>query len=154
MFERFTKDTRAIVKAAWDEAQAAGETAVEAEHMLLALSLDGEIRKLGLDHAELVDAFASEEEQSLAAVGIDRSAYAAPGSARRAHSAKLAASAKLAIQRALTVTAKRGQRHITAPNLLLGILGAERGRVPRALRIAGIDVDELRARLWQISRGC
>jgi hypothetical protein len=31
--------------------------------------------------------------------------------------------------------------------LLAGVLGAEQGRVPRALQIAGVDVDELRAQL-------
>src|SRR5581483_1103177 len=66
---------------------------------------------------------------------------------RRAGSAKLGASAKLAIQRALTATTERGQRLITAPNLLLGVVGAEQGRVPRALRLAGIDIHDLRARI-------
>lgn len=147
MFERFATDARTAVHAAWKEAQAAGESAVEAEHLLLALSLKAEIRRLGLDHDELVQALAAEEERSLAAVGIDRAEYDLPVSARRARDAKLGASAKLAIQRALSVTAKRGQRRITAPNLLLGVLGAEHGRAPRALRLAGIDVPDLRARL-------
>jgi hypothetical protein len=31
--------------------------------------------------------------------------------------------------------------------VLLGVLAAERGRVPRALRIAGIDVEQLRAHM-------
>jgi ATP-dependent Clp protease ATP-binding subunit ClpA len=52
-----------------------------------------------------------------------------------------------AIERAVIVAGKRGQRRITLPNLLLGVLGAEHGRVPRALQLAGIDPHELRARL-------
>lgn len=80
-------------------------------------------------------------------MGIDRSDFDAPASPRQAGNPKLAASAKLAIERALTVTAKRGQRRITSANLLLGLLGAEHGRVPRALQLAGIDRHELRARL-------
>lgn len=149
MFDRIGADARSIVQAAWDEAQASGQGTVEAEHLLLALSLKHEIRMLGLDHDELVDALEAEETQSLAAVGINRADYefAVPGSSRPAASAKFGASAKLALQRALTVTAKRGERRITAANLLLGVLGAEQGRVPRALRIAGTDVNELRARL-------
>jgi hypothetical protein len=31
--------------------------------------------------------------------------------------------------------------------MLLGVLEAESGRVPRALVLAGVDVDDLRARL-------
>jgi D-alanyl-D-alanine carboxypeptidase len=147
MFERFATDARTMVKRAWEEARAAGSATVEAEHLLLALSLKPEIRKLGLDHDEIAEALASEEEHSLAAVGINRSDYDAPVSPRQAGNPKLGASAKLAIQRALTVTAKRGQRRITIANLLLGLLGAERGRVPRALQLAGIDPHELRARL-------
>jgi ATP-dependent Clp protease ATP-binding subunit ClpA len=147
MFESFVRDTRTVVRAAWKEAQAAGESAVEAEHLLLALSARSEIRKLGLDHDEIVHALAAEEERSLAAVGIDLAEYDVQVSGSRADSAKLGASAKLAIQRALRITAERGQQRITAANLLLGVLGAEQGRVPRTLRLAGIDVPELRARL-------
>ena len=147
MFERLATDARHIVEAAWEEAQAAGQNAVEAEHLLLALSLKAEIRRLGLDYDEILAALRAEEEHSLAAVGIDLADYDVPASFRPSRSARLGGSAKVAIQRALTVTAKRSQRRITAPNLLLGVLGAEHGRVPRALRLAGIDVQELRARL-------
>lgn len=147
MFERFATDARSSVEGAREQARAFGAGTIEAEHLLLALSLNTEVRKLGLDHEQLVEALASEEEHSLAAVGINRSDYDAPVSTRRADKPKLGASAKLAVQRALTVTAKRGQRRITTANLLLGLLGAEHGRVPRALRIAGIDAHELRARL-------
>ncbi|WP_249019720.1 Clp protease N-terminal domain-containing protein [Conexibacter sp. S30A1] len=146
MFERFASDTRTSVEAARKEAQAAGVTAIEAEHLLLALSRRPEARKLGLDHDEIADALALEEERSLAAVGIDRSQYDLTGSAARGD-AKLGTSAKLAIERALRITAKRGQRRLTALNLLLGVISAEHGRVPRALELAGIDIHELRARL-------
>ena len=146
MFDRFARDTRASVDAAWKEAQAAGVTAIEAEHLLLALSCRPEIRKLGLAHDELVEALAVEEERSLAAVGIDRSQYDLAGSARR-DAAKLGTSAKQAIERAVRITAKRGQRRLTTLNLLLGVINAEHGRVSRTLEIAGIDIHELRARL-------
>jgi hypothetical protein len=43
-------------------------------------------------------------------------------SPRQPGNPKLGTSAKLALQRALTVTAKRGQRRITIANLLLGLL--------------------------------
>jgi Clp amino terminal domain, pathogenicity island component len=147
MFERFAADARNVVHDGWKEAQAEGAATVEAEHLLLALTLKPEVQKLGLDHDEIVEALAREEERSLAAVGINRGDYDAPVSHRLADNPKLGASAKLAIQRALTVTTKRGQRRITIANLLLGLLGAEHGRVPRALQLAGIDPHDLRARL-------
>jgi ATP-dependent Clp protease ATP-binding subunit ClpA len=147
MFERFARDARSVVQAAHEEAQAVDETQIEAEHLLLALSRHPAIRKLGLDHDDLVDALIAEEEHSLAGVGIDRSLYDLEVSASRGRSARLGATAKLAIERALTLTAKRGQRRITTSNLLLGVISAEQGRVPRALRLAGIDVQDLRARL-------
>lgn len=147
MFERFATDARTIVRAAGKEARANGEASVQAVHLLLALSLRPEIRNLGLDHDDVVAALSTEEEQSLARLGIELAGYDVPVRARRADGAKLGASAKLAIQRALSVTTQRGQRQITAANLLLGVLAAEHGRVPRALRLAGVDVSDLRARL-------
>lgn len=146
MFDGFAGAVRSSVTGAGKEAQAAGATPIEAEHLLLALSRRPEIKKLGLDHDEIVDALAVEEERSLAAVGIDLSQYDLSGSARW-DAGKLGTSAKLAIERALRITAKRGQRRLTTLNLLLGVISAEHGRVPRALEIAGIDIYELRARL-------
>jgi ATP-dependent Clp protease ATP-binding subunit ClpA len=147
MFERFATEARHAVEAAEQEARTSGRSSIEAEHLLLALSLRSEMQALGLDHDEIAEALAAEEEESLAAVGVELASFDVPASSRRTGNVKLGASAKLAIQHGLIVTTKRGQRRITAANLLLGLLDAEHGRVPRALRFAGIDADELRARL-------
>jgi Clp amino terminal domain, pathogenicity island component len=40
-----------------------------------------------------------------------------------------------------------GHQELTSRHLLLGVIAAEHGRVPRALKIAGIDIDELRSRI-------
>ncbi len=146
-FERFARETRAAVVAASREAEMAGQRAVEAEHLLLALALHPELKQLGLDHGELVKALAQEEEQSLAAVGVSAWEYDLPAAHALAREPRLATSAKLALQRALTVAARRGERRIRVEHLLLGVLSAEHGRVPRALNVADIDIDELRARL-------
>ena len=146
-FPRFAGDARSAVAAATrEEAEIQGRGVVEAEHLLLALASHPDLRHLGLDHDELAAALAREEEESLAAVGVavydlPASPAAAPGHTR------LATSAKLAIERAAKITVKRGQRRITAASLLLGILTAEQGRVPRALQLASIDIRDLRARL-------
>ena len=48
---------------------------------------------------------------------------------------------------AVSIAVNRGERRIHAGHVLYGLLAAEHGRVPRALLIAGIDVDELPAQI-------
>jgi ATP-dependent Clp protease ATP-binding subunit ClpA len=146
-FERFTTDARAAVVGARDEARALGRDTVESEHLLLALATRPEFNALGLNRDALADALTEEEERSLAAVGIAAGELEPAVSARAPRRLELATSAKLALQRALAVAVARGDRRLDAGHVLLGVLAAERGRVPRALRIAGIDVEELRAQV-------
>jgi len=146
-FERFTKDARATVLAARHEARAAGATTIEAEHLLLALAARPEFASLGLDRGTLADALAREEEQSLEAVGVSAAELGAPPAGRTPRDPQLSTSAKLALHRAVTAASKRGERRLHAGHVLLGVLAAQHGRVPRALGIAGIDAGELRARI-------
>ena len=147
-FERFTRDARATVAAAHREALEAGDLAVEAEHLLLALAARREFQALGLDRGTIVEALAREERRSLAAVGLDPTELEPIARAGRSpREPRFATSSKLALQRALAAAARRGDRRLEARHVLLGVLSAQHGRVPRALRIAEIDMDELRARL-------
>lgn len=146
-FERFTRDARATVMAAREEALAAGHATIEAEHLLLALSARPDLQGLGLDRERLLYALAAEEERSLAAVGVAASESDAPMGSRRPRDPQFATSAKLVLQRAVSAAAKRGDRRLDARHVLLGVLGARHGRVPRALEIAEVDVDALRARI-------
>ncbi len=143
-FERFTRDARAAVVAAREEARSSGQHTVESEHLLLALAARPEF---GLDRDHLVDALTHEEEQSLAAVGVAASELEPRTRGRARREPQFATSAKLALTRAMAGAAKRGDRRLSAGHVLLGVIAAEHGRVPRALRIAEIDVDELRARI-------
>ena len=146
-FERLTKDARALIAAAPREQESVGgDGTVGAEHLLLALTADPALRDLGLDHDELVAALVREEEESLASVGLSADAWPPPA-LRRLSSPRLATSMKLALERALTTAVRRGERRITTRHLLLGVLAAEHGRVPRALALAEIDVPALRASL-------
>jgi hypothetical protein len=129
-----------------EEASTDGRGVIEAEHLLLALAGSPQLQHLGLDHEELARALAREEEQSLAAVGVSADELPRATSPRSGRP-RLATSAKLALERALKITAKRGQRQMTAQTLLLGVISAEHGRVPRTLQLADIDVDNLRARV-------
>ncbi len=145
---------RRIVAEARAEANALGSHRVEAEHLLLALSLRPDLdagRLLadrGLDHETLRRALGLEFERSLAAVGIrlDGFALPAPGSALGRDAHALGQSVKLCLQRALQSRAGRGRdRHLGSLNLLLGILTPPSGTVARALAAIDVDRDELAA---------
>jgi ATP-dependent Clp protease ATP-binding subunit ClpA len=144
---RFGKHARMVVAAAMrEEANGERRGLIEAEHLLLALADTPQLKYIGLDHEELAAAFEREEEQSLAAVGVSADDLP-PANFPRAGTPRLATSAKLAIERAMKLTAKRGQRQMSPEVLLLGVISAEHGRVPRALQLADVDIDELRARV-------
>jgi ATP-dependent Clp protease ATP-binding subunit ClpA len=147
-FERLALDVRAVVLAAsQEEARSLGSATIEAEHLLLALTAHPSLQHLGLDHDHIEQALAQEEERSLAAVGITAGDFDVPAPQAITRRPKLATSAKLALPRALTAAVRRGDRRIGPHHLLHGVLAADRGRVPRALQIAGIDIDDLRTKL-------
>jgi ATP-dependent Clp protease ATP-binding subunit ClpA len=55
-------------------------------------------------------------------------------------------SAKTALRRATAVAQEHGSRHLGPTHILLGVLRAGEGTVPRALAAAGVDAAELTAR--------
>ena len=155
MLQRLEKKDalRAALRGAHDEAQALGSSTVEAEHLLLALAADEHdptgrlLVESGLDHEEVRGALELETERSLGAVGVALSEFTLPettGAPRRRP--KLAASARRVIERAARIMAARRDRRITSSHLLLGILGADIGTVPRALAAADVDREALAVR--------
>ncbi|HUN31713.1 MAG TPA: Clp protease N-terminal domain-containing protein [Trebonia sp.] len=150
----FVAQTRAIVRQAEQEAAQAGSPLIEAEHMLLAMS--GEhgleardvLASAGLDRDGIRAALDREFRHSLAAAGVTLPPGGLPAASRdpgrRAH---LATSAKLVLERALKSSAGRGQ--IRPGHLLLGVLAAQAGTVPRALALAEVDPGDLTARTRQ-----
>ena len=143
MFERFTRDARTVVKAAETQARGMGSPTIEAEHLLLALAAADRVPDL--DHDAVLAALATQRERSLMAVGIPAADFDLPP-APVTRSPRFAASAKVALERSVRIAAQRSDRRLAAGHLLLGVLEAEAGTVPRALAAAGVDVDELRAR--------
>jgi ATP-dependent Clp protease ATP-binding subunit ClpA len=146
MFERFTKDARAVVKDAEAEARRLGAPAIEAEHLLLAMALHPGtpaarvLAETGLDHEAIVAALEAETERSLLAVGIVPSELEPPGGAvATLGRIRMGASAKLALERALRAALGRNDRRIVALHILLGVLKAQAGTVPRALALADVD---------------
>jgi D-alanyl-D-alanine carboxypeptidase len=151
MPERFVKEARALAAAGEAEARASGSPTVEAHHLLLALahdvkSLAGDVLKAsGLDHAAIERAVEDEFEQTLSAVGVSLDALPVRRRLPSAQRARWAASAKSALERALHAAQERGDRRVRSAHILLGVLAAERGTVPRTLRLAGIEPEELLA---------
>jgi ATP-dependent Clp protease ATP-binding subunit ClpA len=148
MFERFTSDARTVVKAAETQARGLGSPTIEAEHLLLVLAAHvPEVPPLadaGLDHDAVLAALDAARERSLMAVGIAVGDFDLPP-APVTRSPRLAASARTALERAVRISAARSDRRIGAGHVLLGVLQAEAGTVPRALAAAQVDVDALRA---------
>ncbi|WP_280268446.1 Clp protease N-terminal domain-containing protein [Nocardia wallacei] len=131
------------------EARADGSSSMEAQHLLLAIAAEPDpdtdpvLAAAGLDHRTVRDALDREYEASLAAVGVSAEDFPLPRAHRGTGSPAMGASAKLALERTFTAVTKHDARPV---DLLLGVLAAEVGTVPRALALAGIDRTDLIAR--------
>jgi len=146
MFERFDKRSGAAVAEAREEARLQGATKLEAEHLLLALSrgADSDLGRIldqaGLDYDGVLGALDAEREWSLEAAGITLGSI---GLLERPTPAtgqpRWGASAKRALESAVSIAQARGDRNIRPTHILLGVLRAEEGTVPRALAVAGVD---------------
>jgi ATP-dependent Clp protease ATP-binding subunit ClpA len=133
------------------EAKRDGAKFIEAEHMLLALAADrdGDAAKLlkesGLDHRRLASALQEEHRRTLAFAGMNAPNQELVEATALESSLTFGTSAKTALRRALMASRgdHRRRPRLRGTDLLLGILQAELGTVPRALAIAGIDRTEL-----------
>ncbi len=135
---------RTIVRQGRDEARGDGSAVIEAQHLLLAIAAgpDAAPRQVmaaaGLDYRAVREALDREFRHSLNAAGVSAAGLDLPQpSSRPERPTQLGASAKLAIQRGLT--SRRNRKDLQPAHLLLGILQAEAGTVPRALALTGID---------------
>jgi ATP-dependent Clp protease ATP-binding subunit ClpA len=151
MFERFVHDARRVALEANSVAAGLGSSSVEAEHLLVSLAAGDDaagraLRDVGLDPQELRDAIQRDFERVLRNVGIDVSGVDASANCR-SDAPRWGASAKQGLQRALVEAKRRGDRKIGSEHILLGLLRAEHGAVPRILAAEGIERDELTARL-------
>ncbi len=161
MFERIAADARRVVlRAAEEEAAALGSSTLEAEHLLLAIAADpgwpagALLAEQGLDRDGVLEALERETERSLAAVGVAASDFALKGpppAPRRRP--RFAASAKRTLERAVRTAVARGDRRVTAEHLLVGLLRADLGTVPRALDAAGLDRVALAVRAERLLDG-
>jgi D-alanyl-D-alanine carboxypeptidase len=144
----------ALIVRAQHEAAEDGSATLEAQHLLLAAAGQPEpttrraLESVGLDHDAIRGALEREFEHSLNVVGVSATTHDLPRPSRLPANPALGTSAKLAIERAFaTVTRKKD---LQPAHVLLGILSAQVGTVPRALAIAGVDREGLAAHVRQL----
>lgn len=150
MLEGLVRDawTPAIVDAR-EEARALGSATVEAEHVLLALCRsDGGVARdvlaeAGLGYAAMRAAVTAEFEASLEAVGVSLRALNLPPPAPAVRTPRWGAWARPTFARARDLARTHGDRRIESAHILLALLGAQAGTVPRALRRAGVEPADL-----------
>ncbi|MET7396556.1 Clp protease N-terminal domain-containing protein [Dactylosporangium sp. NPDC005572] len=152
-FDRYLKT---MLTRAETEARADGSATVEAQHLLLAVAADPDsppgrvLAEAGLDHAAIRAALHREFEASLETVGISLPALdAGPASPDPDRTPRPGASIQLALERGVKAGAGGDLR---PAHLVLGILQAEVGTVPRALALAGADRGALIARVRETLR--
>ncbi|NUR89656.1 MAG: Clp protease [Nonomuraea sp.] len=141
-----------VVMRAAAEAREEGSAVTEAHHLLLAIAaVEGTaahdvLTSAGLGRQAIRDALDREFEHSLGAAGVSLASYALPKPFRdpRDHP-KPGASARLALERGLA--AAQGKKDLRPAHLLLGVLSAGVGTVPRALALAGVDRTGLMSRV-------
>jgi ATP-dependent Clp protease ATP-binding subunit ClpA len=143
-----------IIEQAGHHAGEDGSVTIEAQHLLLAVAArEGTtahqvLTSVGLDQQAIREALDREFEHSLRAAGVSAAAFDLPQPGGDPEpSARIGASAKLALERGVVAAARK--KDLQPAHLLLGILEARLGTVPRALALAGIDRADLTARVRQ-----
>ena len=163
MFERFTKEARAVVVLAEEEAGALAADRIGTEHLLLGLAAErgGAARvlePLGLGHAalreELERSGGGLDADALAAIGIDLDevrrrveASFGPGALgrRRAGRPRFAPRAKKTLELALREAIALGDRQIGSEHVLLGLMRDPGEPVAAILRRRGQSPEAVRA---------
>jgi ATP-dependent Clp protease ATP-binding subunit ClpA len=148
----FGETSNRTFQVARQEARKRGSKAVEAEHLLLSLASSpttvcGRVLiEAGLDR-ERIDALLQQERRdSVAYAGVELRSRMPIGATEGAAPLNLGTSANEAIRRGAAIGHVENRVRVRT-DLLLGILGAELGTVPRILALAGIDRDRLAARV-------
>jgi ATP-dependent Clp protease ATP-binding subunit ClpA len=163
MFERFTKEARAVVQAAQDEAGALGADWIEREHLVLGIAGgDGPaaaaLESLGVGRAhlraELERSGGALDAGALAAIGIDldevrrrvEESFGPGALGRRAGGRRrFSPGAKKALELALREALALGDHHIGSEHVLLGVMRDPGERLGGVLRARGVEPQAVRA---------
>lgn len=151
MFNRFTREARAVVVSAQREADGLGAASIGPEHLLLGVvrARPGDaaalvLRDAGLDAPALHAALEDELAEALAPLGIPAAAVEAVGPAvPTGRNVRFAPAAKTALAQAVRSAADRGDRRIGARHVAIGVLQTPSPAVQRLLERAGADREQL-----------
>lgn len=147
MFERFTREARAVVTRAVEEARNRSDARVGTDHLLIGALDTGAGKQIGLSPAAVRGELDHIDQDALAAVGIDPSVIAAaPESQPREHRhLPFTGAGKDTLRQSLREAIAMNDRHIGAEHILLALTTLpEPDRATRAMRGLGIDPDVLR----------
>jgi len=153
MLTRFVSASRRVVASAREIASTLGSPTLEAEHLLLAVAHEPAsaahdvLVEAGLDYDRVRHALEAEFEGSLAAVGVTLADFDLRATAGTPRTPRWGTSAKVALQRSVKLADTRRDRRVTPGHILLGVLRAHAGTVPRVLDRAGVDRTELLRRV-------
>ena len=155
MLERFTKQARAVVERAVEEAGALGADRIAPEHLLLGIAAThgSVLDDLGLGyetlHAEVVQSGGALDADALATIGIDLGEVerrVERGALRgRGGRVRFAPKAKKAMELALREAVALGDRRIGAEHLLLGVMRDPGERVRAVLARHDVAPEAVRA---------
>ncbi|OLF18460.1 Clp protease N-terminal domain-containing protein [Actinophytocola xanthii] len=146
----FDEYLHAVIMRAHLEARDDGSPTVEVAHLLLAVATEPEpsvhsvLSAAGLDRDGVRAALEREFEHSLNVVGVSAAGHDLPRPSRLPTKPALGTSAKLALERGFGAVSRK--KDLRPAHVLLGILSAQAGTVPRALALAGVDQEDLAAR--------
>lgn len=151
MFQRFTREARAVVSCAVGEADLLGAASVGPEHLLLGVAEAGAddpaahvLAVAGVDAATMRAALERDLVEALAPLGIPADAVDAVGPAvPTGRRLRFAPAAKTALAQALQAAVDRGDRRIDARHVALGVLRVPSASVERLLDHAGVDRAQL-----------
>ena len=146
---------RDALKQAKELASELNSRTVEAEHLLIVLAnpradTGKALHEAGLNRSRIEAALRAENRLSLAVAGVEPLTAKQASASRHTRTPQWGASAKAALVRGHQVAKESGRARESTTDLLLGVLQAELGTVPRALAIAGTDRAELITRIEQM----
>jgi D-alanyl-D-alanine carboxypeptidase len=149
----FTGPVKLLVRDAEAEARTEQSDSIEAEHLLLALSArqgtpaQRVLDEAGLDHQAIRSALRAEFERSLAGAGVSLPAGQLPSSSPDpSRKPRVGTSARWALHRAVVAAKARDASRLDPLHVLIGVLSAEVGTVPRSLDGAGVGRSDLLTR--------
>ncbi|MEO7006650.1 MAG: Clp protease N-terminal domain-containing protein [Terrimesophilobacter sp.] len=153
----FGETSNRTFQVARQEARKRGSKAVEAEHLLLGLASSpttvcGRVLiEAGLDRERIDSLLRQERRDSVAYAGVELRGGMPSVPTENSTVLELGTSANEAIRRGAAVGHAENRVRV-GTDLLLGILGAELGTVPRILALAGIDRTILAERVTKARR--